>query len=279
MSWLFAETQLDCVASSDGPRWSRALVGVLSYPNVNQAHGGGEPNHPSSIGCYERPPPETMPRHSASSCATRPGRAADVADRLAEARRSHRGEASAPRRVHRDRSWRRPVGARSGSGRRGRFHRRDPLPPGAVQEAQGRRRPDRKPPRRRRSESTTALYDGDKVGIAVIDSGLEKSEDLSGGRADRFFDFTTNGRRGHPYDDYGHGTHVATLIAGEGKASEREVERPRARQVSSDASSRSIEDWRRRRGSSASRCSMATAPATRAPCSARSSSSSTIARS
>jgi serine protease AprX len=67
-------------------------------------------------------------------------------------------------------------------------------------------------------------YDGDKVGIAVIDSGLEKSEDLSGGRADQFFDFTTDGRAARPYDDYGHGTHVATLIAGKGKASEREVE-------------------------------------------------------
>jgi len=70
----------------------------------------------------------------------------------------------------------------------------------------------------------TAL-DGDKIGIAVIDSGLEKSSDLSGGRADRFFDFTLDGRAEHPYDDYGHGTHVATLIAGKGKDSERDVER------------------------------------------------------
>ena len=67
-------------------------------------------------------------------------------------------------------------------------------------------------------------YEGDGVGIAVIDSGLEKSEDLSGGRADKFFDFTADGRPGHPYDDYGHGTHVATLIAGKGKGSERDVE-------------------------------------------------------
>jgi hypothetical protein len=45
----------------------------------------------------------------------------------------------------------------------------------------------------------------------VIDSGLEKSGDLGGGRADRFFDFTADRRKGHPYDDYGHGTHGATL--------------------------------------------------------------------
>src|SRR6185436_6444232 len=66
-------------------------------------------------------------------------------------------------------------------------------------------------------------YEGEKVGIAVIDSGLEQSEDLSGARGDKFFDFTADGKGGHPYDDYGHGTHVGTLIAGTGKASEREV--------------------------------------------------------
>ena len=71
---------------------------------------------------------------------------------------------------------------------------------------------------------TDTAYEGDKVSIAVIDSGLEKSGDLDGGRADRFFDFTADGRAAHPYDDYGHGTHVATLIGGEGKDSERDVE-------------------------------------------------------
>ena len=71
---------------------------------------------------------------------------------------------------------------------------------------------------------TDTKYDGDKVSIAVIDSGLEKSPDLDGGRSDRFFDFTADGQKGHPYDDYGHGTHVATLIGGEGKESERDVE-------------------------------------------------------
>src|SRR3954452_3224245 len=67
-------------------------------------------------------------------------------------------------------------------------------------------------------------YDGDHVGIAIIDSGLEMSEDLSGSRGDDFYDFTTDGRHGHPFDDYGHGTHVATLIAGEGKDSETDVD-------------------------------------------------------
>jgi serine protease AprX len=68
-------------------------------------------------------------------------------------------------------------------------------------------------------------YEGEKVTVAVIDSGLEKSEDLSGGRGDRFFDFTVDGRRADAYDDYGHGTHVATLIGGAGKKSEVEVTR------------------------------------------------------
>ena len=44
------------------------------------------------------------------------------------------------------------------------------------------------------------------------------------GAADDFYDFTTDGRHGHPFDDYGHGTHVATLIAGDGKNSETDVD-------------------------------------------------------
>jgi serine protease AprX len=61
-------------------------------------------------------------------------------------------------------------------------------------------------------------YDGSGVGVAIIDSGVAPAhDDLSGGagqRVDRFVDFV-NGRTA-TYDDYGHGNHVAGIIAGNG---------------------------------------------------------------
>jgi serine protease AprX len=63
-------------------------------------------------------------------------------------------------------------------------------------------------------------YDGRGIGIAVVDSGITPwHDDLSepaGGsqRVDRFVDLV-NGRA-LPYDDYGHGAHVAGIIAGNG---------------------------------------------------------------
>jgi serine protease AprX len=61
--------------------------------------------------------------------------------------------------------------------------------------------------------------DGGGVGIAVIDSGIAAWHDDLGGpaggqRVDQFVDFTAG--RADPYDDYGHGTHVAGIIAGNG---------------------------------------------------------------
>jgi serine protease AprX len=66
-------------------------------------------------------------------------------------------------------------------------------------------------------------YDGSGIGVAIIDSGVatwhDDLTDASGGgqRVDRFVDFV-QGRSTH-YDDYGHGSHVAGIIAGNGRDS------------------------------------------------------------
>jgi serine protease AprX len=58
-------------------------------------------------------------------------------------------------------------------------------------------------------------YDGAGVGIAVIDSGVTSwHDDLGSTRVVRFVDFV-NFQSG-AYDDYGHGTHVAGILAGSG---------------------------------------------------------------
>src|SRR5205823_8075509 len=69
-------------------------------------------------------------------------------------------------------------------------------------------------------------YQGDGIGIAVIDSGVAAwHDDLTRGavyktfpygdqRVAKFVDFV-NGRT-MPYDDNGHGTHVSGIIAGNG---------------------------------------------------------------
>ena len=65
----------------------------------------------------------------------------------------------------------------------------------------------------------TLGYTGDGIGVAVIDSGITSwHDDLtdSGGgqRVSRFVDFLNGAQTA--YDDYGHGTHVAGIIAGNG---------------------------------------------------------------
>ena len=59
---------------------------------------------------------------------------------------------------------------------------------------------------------------GRGVGVAVIDSGLEMSSEFQG-RVRAFYDFTRGGIATAAYDDYGHGTHVASTIGGSGALS------------------------------------------------------------
>jgi serine protease AprX len=66
-------------------------------------------------------------------------------------------------------------------------------------------------------------YDGTGVGIAIIDSGVAPWHDdlaangLNAQRVDGFVDFVEG--RQDAYDDYGHGTHVAGIAAGNGSDS------------------------------------------------------------
>jgi serine protease AprX len=58
-------------------------------------------------------------------------------------------------------------------------------------------------------------FDGSGVGVAIVDSGVANwHDDLGSGTVVHFVDFVSDLLA--PHDDYGHGTHVAGIIAGNG---------------------------------------------------------------
>ena len=60
-------------------------------------------------------------------------------------------------------------------------------------------------------------FDGAGVGVAIIDSGVARAHDDLATRVAHFVDFVDF--QSQPHDGYGHGTHVAGIIAGSGQDS------------------------------------------------------------
>ncbi|HET7694725.1 MAG TPA: S8 family peptidase [Vicinamibacterales bacterium] len=75
------------------------------------------------------------------------------------------------------------------------------------------------------AQSAPSVPTGRGVGVAIVDSGISPSDDFAG-RISVFYDFTrgTGRKTSHPYDDFGHGTHIAGLIGSSGELSQGEFQ-------------------------------------------------------
>jgi serine protease AprX len=69
----------------------------------------------------------------------------------------------------------------------------------------------------------TVPFKGNGISVAVVDSGLDGTRDLLPNIAG-FWDFTRGGIATRPGDEYGHGTHIAGLIASTGVESNEQYE-------------------------------------------------------
>jgi serine protease AprX len=142
-------------------------------------------------------------------------RSSSAAQKSAAARRQ-----TAPAR---DTSATRRSGERAKTSRAGASTGNSQVDPAAERHASARRRQETLGLLRRLQGLDYGAPTGRGVGVAVIDSGIEPSEDLRA-RIWAFCDFTqpplVDGLpclATEPYDDYGHGTFVASLIANQGR--------------------------------------------------------------
>jgi serine protease AprX len=74
-----------------------------------------------------------------------------------------------------------------------------------------------------RVAGSSTVNGGTGLGVAIVDSGIAPSIDFLG-RIQSFYDFTRGGIQTTPYDDFGHGTHIAGLMASSGALSNHEYQ-------------------------------------------------------